>query len=351
MRRVLFLICMAPLFIQSVSCSVNLDSTLIPVTPEELVTERLQAEEPTKVASVEKTAVTQSSIEPATRTSTIPPATREAPGISEGTATFPSPHSTATEMPPCFQATFIRDVSYPDGASVLPGEIFLKIWRFRNDGTCVWNHLFVLEFESGERFSGPDGVRLNYFEEGADLELLLGDHRWIDLKKFEVQPGDTVDIPLALRAPLEEGRHRGSWRVLAEDGKTVVLRFYVDVDVEFTLVQENGRWSGEWKHENQSSATQNNPLVFDQKDRQVQGYYYDSEGALLLIDASLSSDKNRMEGSFGQAWQKGRPFVLQLYPNQNVFNGYYNDSSFTGGAWCGSRPGYSVPLGECLLME
>jgi hypothetical protein len=350
-RRVLFLICVAPLFIQLVSCSGNLDATSISMAPEEQVIERTPTEIPEPVSPVNKTAISQDAINPATPTSTMPPVTREAPIFSERTATTPSLSSTATEVPPCYQATFIRDVSYADGTGVMPGEIFLKVWRFRNDGSCEWNRSFLLEFERDERFSGPDRVKINYFEEGADLELVLGDRRWIDLKKFVVQPGDTVDIPLALRAPLEEGRHRGSWRVLAQDGKTVVLRFYIDVDVEFTLEQENGRWGGEWSHENQSSETLGSPLVFDQKDRQIEGYYYDSEGEILLIDASLSSDKTRMEGSFGQAWQTGWPFVLQLYPNQKVFNGYYNDSSFTGGAWCGSRPGYSVPLGGCLLSE
>jgi hypothetical protein len=153
-----------------------------------------------------------------------------------------------------------------------------------------------------------------------------------------------------LRAPLEEGRHRGFWRVLADEGKIEVMNFYVDVEVEFALDQEAGIWSGEWEHKKQSSDSLGS-LVLHQQDRQVDGYYYSTDGQLYLVEASLSPDRMRMEGSFGQAWQSGWPFVLEMYPNQNVFHGYYNDSDFSGGAWCGSRSGYSVPLGECMLQE
>ena len=287
--------------------------------------------------------------------STIIPTSRpptKAPTYTpEGTATGLSSLSTATQERPCYKASFIQDVTYRDGARISPGEVFLKIWRFRNEGSCSWDHQFILDFVGGERFSGPDEVNARFFEQGVDLELRLGDRGWNQAQIFEVSPGETAELALVLRAPLEEGRKLGFWRILAEDGETVVLQFYVDVDVSVTLEKETGIWSGEWQHDTLWSDAAGNPLVLQQDDRQIQGYYYTSDGEIFLIDASLSPDKTRMQGSFGQAWQNGWPFVLKLFPNQNVFNGYYNDSDFTAGGWCGSRQGYAVPLGECLLIE
>jgi hypothetical protein len=271
--------------------------------------------------------------------------------VPDGTATMAPPSPTATEKPPCYQAEFIRDVTYSDGSSVAPGEIFLKIWRFRNGGSCDWNQKFVLDFVGGERFSGPDEVRVKYFQAGAGLELQLGDRDWNDQLVYQVQPDDTVDIALILRAPLKEGRQRGYWRVLTENQVSEVVQFYVDVDVAFSLEEEQELWSGEWEHESQWSGPMSNPLVFHQQARRVVGFSYSSDGEIYVIEASLSADETRMEGSFGQIWQTGWPFVLELYENKNVFNGYYNDSDFTGGAWCGSRVGYAVPFGECLLLK
>ncbi|MGD2058486.1 MAG: NBR1-Ig-like domain-containing protein [Anaerolineales bacterium] len=290
---------------------------------------------------------------PATATITrTPQPTKRAPTYTPDTAgQQPTPRASATEGRPCYKATFIQDVTYRDGSQVNPGEIFLKIWRFRNDGSCEWSQKFMLDFIGGERFSGPDEVKTKFFEEGSDLELRLGDRKWNNEQIYRVRPGATVEIALILRAPLQEGRHRGYWRVVASDGKSVVLQFYVDVEVSFTLEKEKGIWSGEWEHENPWSDPSENPLVLYQQDRQVAGYYYNSDGEVFLIDASLSSDQSRMQGSFGQVWQSGWPFVLELFPGQNVFHGYFNDSEFTGGGWCGNRPGYSVPLGECLLDE
>jgi hypothetical protein len=250
---------------------------------------------------------------------------------------------------PCYRATFIEDVTFRDGTSVLPGEIFLKIWRFRNDGSCEWNFSFHLEHYSGERLSGPDNINAQFFDVGAELELEPGDRDWTDTLVHRVQPGDTVDIPLLLRAPLEEGRHQGHWRVLTQDEETVVIEFYVDIDVAFTMEREVGLWGGEWEHRTEWIDPNDNPLVFDQRDRRVIGYYYKSDGEVFLIDANLSSDGIRMEGSFGQAQQAGYPFTLELFPNGKAFHGMYNESPFNAGAWCGSRPGFTVPLGECLL--
>ena len=36
------------------------------------------------------------------------------------------------------KSAFVRDVSYPDGALVLPGQRFLKTWELQNVGSVPW---------------------------------------------------------------------------------------------------------------------------------------------------------------------------------------------------------------------
>src|SRR5262245_52738547 len=67
------------------------------------------------------------------------------PGSSP-TATLSIPTSTPLEfltftpVPPitrCDAASFVADVTYPDGSTIGIGTSFTKIWRIRNIGTCT----------------------------------------------------------------------------------------------------------------------------------------------------------------------------------------------------------------------
>ncbi len=47
-------------------------------------------------------------------------------------------------------AQFVADVTIPDGASVAPGQPFVKIWRFKNTGTCPWNNTYSITKTQGD---------------------------------------------------------------------------------------------------------------------------------------------------------------------------------------------------------
>lgn len=47
-------------------------------------------------------------------------------------------------------AQFVADVTIPDGASVTAGQPFVKIWRFRNTGTCAWNNTYTISKVQGD---------------------------------------------------------------------------------------------------------------------------------------------------------------------------------------------------------
>lgn len=88
-------------------------------------------------------------------------------------------------------ATFVADVTIPDGTSVQPGASFVKAWRLRNNGSCHWGAGYALVFAAGE----PMG-------DGMPAPL-----------SAETPPGATVDIAITLTAPRQPGTYRGHWRL------------------------------------------------------------------------------------------------------------------------------------------
>jgi hypothetical protein len=74
-------------------------------------------------------------------------------------------------------ATFITDVTYPDGSIVSPGSSFIKTWRIKNVGTCAWDENYQVIFVSGDKMNGP---------------------AFKSLTNVNIQPGNTLDVSIAL---------------------------------------------------------------------------------------------------------------------------------------------------------
>ena len=93
-------------------------------------------------------------------------------------------------------ASFVADVTIPDGSYVAPGSTFTKTWRLRNNGTTTWNTNYKLVFSSGTQMSNVTYVNLPY----------------------NVQPGQTVDISVQMTAPQETGSYKSSWMLMNDSG-------------------------------------------------------------------------------------------------------------------------------------
>jgi len=131
--------------------------------------------------------------------------------------------NTFTPVPPlatlpvtrCDAASFVSDVTYPDGSNVSLSSAFTKIWRLKNTGTCTWTTSYALVYVSGERFSAPTAVSM----------------------PTNVGPGQTVDLTVNMTAPNQSGRYRGYWKlrnasnVLFGIGDSADSNFYVDINV------------------------------------------------------------------------------------------------------------------------
>ena len=112
----------------------------------------------------------------------------------------PVPVPTASTLSPgssCDRASFVSDVSVPDGTVFAPGQAFTKTWRLKNVGTCTWTTSYSIVFSSGEQMGGPAALNL----------------------PNQVAPGQTVDLSLNLIAPATAGTYRGYWLLKNASGK------------------------------------------------------------------------------------------------------------------------------------
>lgn len=106
---------------------------------------------------------------------------------------------TATPPPGtvCDRATFLADVTIPDGTTLTGGTTFTKTWRIRNDGSCTWTTAYALVFAGGD---------------------LLGASPTVPLPA-NVAPGQTVEVSVNMTAPTMPGRYRSYWMLRNAAGR------------------------------------------------------------------------------------------------------------------------------------
>jgi hypothetical protein len=173
---------------------------------------------PTYAAQTVEARLTSAAQEPPAEETSPAAATTAAPATATDTPEAPTatntPIPTETEIP-CNRATFVQDVTIPDGTDLEPGDSFTKTWRLRNAGSCTWNTDYELLFKDGDAMGGP-----------ASKDLT-----------GSVSPGETVDISVDLSAPNSEGSYKGFWWLRSDAGivfgvgNTGEVPFFVEIDV------------------------------------------------------------------------------------------------------------------------
>ena len=116
----------------------------------------------------------------------------------------------------CTASASLVGETYPDGTIVQPGETFTKIWQIQNSGTCTWDSTWQLIFFSGELM---DGLTVYNFPQPA-------------------QPGQTVDVPVILRAPAVNGAYTGEWMLKSPWGQSFGVGQY-SVPISVSIVVGN----------------------------------------------------------------------------------------------------------------
>jgi hypothetical protein len=113
------------------------------------------------------------------------------------------------------RAAFISDVTITDNSELVPGEMFIKIWRLENTGTCIWTSEYRLSFFGGDRMGGE-----------LDIPLVA-----------DVAPGEQVEVSVDLVAPEQPGVYQGLWKLRNAQsaffgiGPTGDLSFWVKIVV------------------------------------------------------------------------------------------------------------------------
>ncbi len=124
-------------------------------------------------------------------------------------------------------AGLVQDVSIPPGSSVVAGEAFRKVWRLRNDGTCIWAPDYALVFSSGQAMGGTVAVSF-----GAT-----------------VPPGSTIDLALNLVAPTTPGTYRGNWLLRSSRGLLFGTPWSGVNPIWVEVIVTNAGTVGGWKAE------------------------------------------------------------------------------------------------------
>jgi hypothetical protein len=154
----------------------------------------------TVVADITQTAAAQPSPTP-TEANTPAPAPTQAPTATVTAAVSPT-------APLCDDAAFVSDASVPDGSQITAGTAFIKTWKVKNTGTCAWGTAYQIRWSHGEKMSG------------ASTALSAA-----------VQPGETVEVSINLKAPAKAGTYGGYWRLFNNNGYAFGMYYSVIIVV------------------------------------------------------------------------------------------------------------------------
>ena len=134
--------------------------------------------------------------------------------ISNPVLTF-TPISNPIPVVLCDAASFVEDVTIPDGTVLSRGTNFTKVWRVQNIGSCTWTPSYAVVFVNGDGLGAATSVPLSGY----------------------VYPGNYVDLPINMTAPNTDGHYEGFWELSNASGGLFGIgpqannSFWVDVNV------------------------------------------------------------------------------------------------------------------------
>lgn len=127
-------------------------------------------------------------------TATIPYITF--PVYQQPTAAYSAPNYAQQVSTVCERIRFIDDITIPDNTALQPGQVFRKVWRIQNAGSCAWSAGYQLVYTGGDAMGTNYAVNLP----GA------------------VAPGQTVDVSIDLTAPNAYGSYQSFWKLRSPAG-------------------------------------------------------------------------------------------------------------------------------------
>ncbi len=188
--------------------------------------------------------------------------------------------ATATIAIPCLYASFVEDVTIPDGTTFTPGAAFTKTWRIKNRGTCSWTTDYDLVFSSGNAMSGAAQTGFSH----------------------DVAPGQTIDLSINLVAPAETGSYTGNYKLRSNSGETFGVgidgknSFWVKINVASSTLSDmhlaHVTCSAVWKSNAGTIACPSSDYDFTKGSvksvgtPKLAGGYVDDEPAIVMVPSN-----------------------------------------------------------------
>lgn len=129
---------------------------------------------------------------------------------AESSHACPPPPPLPPPTPYANEATFISDVTIPDGTVVSPSQALHKVWRVRNSGTSTWGSGYQLVFTGGDQMGAPSAVDV----------------------PGTVSPEAVVDLAVDMIAPSSPNTYVGRWQLRNAQGVFFGDELIVDITVE-----------------------------------------------------------------------------------------------------------------------
>jgi hypothetical protein len=207
------------------------------------------------------------------------------------------------------RAEFITDVTVEDGADFEPGDVFVKTWRLRNSGSCIWTSSYDLVFDHGDHMGGPATKALPGL----------------------VHPGQTVDLSVNLTAPGAEGGYIGYWMLRSNEGQLFGIGANANVAfwVEIEVLEEDG----------------DGPIILELAPIQMFPLFTSSgTGQTLMADTCFDLDAGSMVGCasgsadfryridivMGGGFPPTMEMVFQILPREDARFSYFGTDLPTG---------------------
>ncbi|HSO26852.1 MAG TPA: NBR1-Ig-like domain-containing protein, partial [Anaerolineales bacterium] len=248
---------------------------------------------------------TQVSLPPATYVGQPLGTTTPLPPVSATASPAPAETATAAALvsptaSACNQASFVRDITYPDDSFVQPGVAFVKVWRLRNSGSCAWDSSYQVVFSGGDAL--------------ATAEMFA-------FTSAPVLPGETVDIQATLQAPSQAGTYRVEFLLRDGEGGTFGLgagnrSFWAQVQVtagaatrlDFIAQASSAQWAS-------GAGDSSAPLAFGGADDNPAGVAQIKDA--IVLENGLTSGKILL--THPQRTQNG--FISGVFPSYSVAPG------------------------------
>jgi len=136
------------------------------------------------------------------RPSATPPPPTDTPVAAQ-------PATTPTPEPPCTSdSNFINDLTVPDGAQFLPGQLFVKKWSVENTGKCDWGPDYRLVLTSGDSLGTPSEVAV-----------------------YPARAGTPATWEIPMTAPFTPGQYTSRWQARDPQGNLFGAVVFITIEV------------------------------------------------------------------------------------------------------------------------